>query len=198
MISDAGFVALRTAATVNHLLPTLTTRLVVGTRVVVRAGTAMWGAGTDDELSLSPCGLRAATARAWSTHRTGRRVRLLDVDVDPEIVVGVRPGDQIWPSGIVRVAGGETVTYAFGTILGPEVCRAESADLLADRAVPDRLRELYLRHDIDTEVTLVSAVVDFDWVEEDQRRVLDVLEALVARFAVRELVDHVVAEGIRG
>jgi hypothetical protein len=221
MITDQGLAALRLAATLNHLYPMLSTTLRADGRPVVRVETpqpesehAAWpsAGGTAAEevgaapaihptgasaVELTPCGFRAATARAWGQHRAGRRLRLVDLDDDPEVEVTVADGDQVWPSGIVRVLRRGVVVFAFATLLGPDRCRAHASDLLDAAPAPDGVLDLLLQRDTDTEVTIVSAEVDPDRREACEAEVLDLFEALLARFAVVELLDEIAPERAR-
>jgi hypothetical protein len=221
MITDHGLAALRLAATLNHLYPMLSTTLWADGRPVVRieapqpetehaasptAGrTGVEGVGVAPALhptsattvELTPCGFRAATARAWAQHRAGRRLRLVDLDTDPEVEVTVADGDQVWPSAIVRVRRRDVVVYAFATLLAPDRCRAHASDLLDATPAPDGVLDLLLQRDTDTEVTIVSAEVDPEHREACETEVLDLFEALLARFAVLELLDDLAPERAR-
>ena len=211
MISDRGLRHLRIAATVIHLHPALGLRLTDAGRTVARvaAGTDhrpglcapdLGRPGTDDGpasvRTLTPCAFRGAVARAWARHRAGDRLQLLDLTTEPTLELLAAPGDEAWPSGIVRVRSEEVVTYSFGTFLGPDRCRAQGRDLVDGVPAPDGLLDLVLRRDSDTEVTVVSAEVD-PAVGCAGPVVLDILEGLLARFVATELLDGLTREPTR-
>lgn len=209
MVTDQGLAALRAAATVNHLYPSLTTRLWAGGRQVVTVSAPPAGAGpgpwtevgprpgaeaAGEGLGLTPCGFRAATAQAWARHRAGHRLRLLDLDVDPSLEIDPAPGDRVWPNGVARVRTRrphDTDCYVFGTFLGPDRCRLHARDLIDEMPAPEGILGLSLQRDTDTEVTVVAAEVDPDARYDVEADVLTLLDALVARFAVIELLDVV-------
>jgi len=199
MITDRALAALRIAATVNHLYPMLVTELRAGDRTVLRVGAPGPGAGPTGEggLQLTPCGFRAATARGWTQHRAGHRLRLLELDADPALEVESGPGDEVWPSGIARVRTGDLVVYVFGTFLVPDRCRRLARDLLDGMPAPEGLLDLVLQRDTDTDVTVVSAEVDPERADLIETAVLDLLESMLARYAAAELLDDLTPERTR-
>ena len=170
MITADGMRALRVSATLAHAVPALRIRLrdEAGTRVEVAAPppgavrTVVPGA-----VCLTPCQYRMAVGRARGMHDGGQPVRLLDLQGDPAVDVGVPAGGATLASGIHRAVAGD----------GPD----DDLEALAE------VWGVGLRFDCATDVTVV-------WAELDagdrglQHALLETLERVVVRLAVAELL----------
>ena len=192
MITADGMRALRVSATLAHAVPALRIRLrdEAGTRVEVAAPppgavrTVVPGA-----VCLTPCQYRMAVGRARGMHDGGQPVRLLDLQGDRAVDVGVPAGGATLASGIHRVPFGGRHLYVSATTLGPQaIHRAVAGDGPDDDL--EALAEVWgvgLRFDCATDVTVV-------WAELDagdrglQHALLETLERVVVRLAVAELL----------
>lgn len=182
--------ALRLAATLAHTVPAIRVRLRHEGRVVVdvaQPGTPI-PAGT--ARAVTPCGFRTAVAGAWERHRSGEPVSLLGLPADPSVELGVPPCGRSFPAGIHRVAMPGRQLYVVGASLPNEVCRAETTAYTDPLVAPAGMWGLGLREDTATEVTVIYAELDAHHLGNEPA-VLDVLEGLVARLAVRRLLDGV-------
>ena len=192
MITSDGMRALRVSATMAHAVPALRIRLRddAGTRVEVAAQPS--GAATTGRtgaLRLTPCEYRMAVGRAWGLHGDGQPVRLLDLQGDPAVDVGVPAGGATLASGIHRVPFGGRHLYVSATTL----CLEAIHEAVAGDGPDDDLESLAevwgigLRVDCATDVTVVWAELDAgDRVL--QHALLEVLERVVVRLAVAELL----------
>lgn len=174
--------ALRSAATLAHVLPTLRLRIRRGAETLLEIGHPSTAAGP----VLSPCAFRRAVAGAHGQAKQGLRPGLLGLpaDEEPAIDVGVRGGDATLPGGVYRVTIGEQTIHGFVTTLSPSHCRA----VLEDRAPADVV--IRLRPDPATEVTFVHTVHPTGDAPSDGSHLQRAIEALLADEVVHELVGH--------
>jgi hypothetical protein len=80
--------------------------------------------------------------------------------------------------------------YVFATTFPIERCRARADHHLASASPPDGVWAMGLRHDEATSVNLAFAELAADHRETSERATLDLLEALLADIAVRQLLDE--------
>jgi hypothetical protein len=189
VISDEGMEALRVAATLAHCVPAVRVKLRNGERVVIDVAAPGAPVPLDVAQAVTPCGFRAAVARAWGHHRAGCPQALLDIDADPAIDLGLPAGGARFGAGIVSVALPGRQLYVAATTLPLEVCEGEAAAHTAGLAPPAGMWGIGIRHDDATDVCLVYAELDTAALPGGEAMVLDLLEGLVARFAVRQLID---------
>lgn len=201
VISEPGFAALRRAATLAHAVPTLRVRLRHDGRLLVDvapqgapvpvAGEASVAAPPGGPHAVTPCGFRAAVGRAWARHRAGERLAFgnLPVGIEPSVEIGVPPCGATFPGDIHRVPLPGRYLYVFATTYPIDRCRARADHHLSDIEAPRGSWGVGLRHDEATEVTLAYAELDAAHRAASEDRVLDLLEALLADLAVRQLLD---------
>jgi hypothetical protein len=101
------------------MVPGLRVRLRSGGAVVTEVGhwaddrQPVAGAGGQPPFRLAPCAFRAAVVEARRRRDQGVRLAIRGVDGDPAIDVGVIPGGQRFPGGILRVPCEGQWLYAF-------------------------------------------------------------------------------------
>ena len=192
MITSDGMRALRVSATMAHAVPALRVRLrdEAGTRVEVAADPAgLAVADGPGSVRLTPCQYRTAVGRAWQMHGDGRPVRLLDLQSDPAVDIGVPPGGATLASGVHRVPFGGRHLYVSATTLDLEAIHEAVAGDGPDDDL-ESLAEVWglgLRVDCATDVTVVWAELDAGD-RSLQHALLEVLEQVVVRLAVAELL----------
>lgn len=184
-MSPAALVALRTAATLAHVLPTLRLRVRHGSETVLEVAHAFEGDRTveGERPVVSPCAFRRAVAVAHEQAKQGHRSGLVGLPpgAEPVVLVGVRSGDAVLPGGVYRVAVGESTIHGFTTTLTPRRCR----DVLEARTDSDALVRLH--RDAATEVTFVHSVHPTADAPLDGAHLTPALEAIFAEEVVREL-----------
>jgi hypothetical protein len=192
VISEAGFAALRRAATLVHAVPTLRVRLRSVGAVMIDVAADGTPPAPDALRTVTPCAFRNAVARAWDQHRVGERVALfgLPVGVEPAVELGVPPCGQSFPGEIHCVPLTGRYLYVFATTFPIERCRERADHHLADISPPDGLWAMGLRHDEATDVNLAFAELAVERREASERATVDLLEALLADIAVRQLLDE--------
>lgn len=178
-MSPAAMVALRTAATLAHVLPTLRLRLRHGSETLLEVAHPVGGGRP----VVSPCAFRRAVVGAHEQAKQGLRLGLagLPPDAEPVIEIGVRAGDAALPGGVYRVTVGDQTIHGFATILAPRRCRAVL------EAITDSDAVVRLHHDAATEVTFVHSVHPTTEAPVDGAHLIPALEAIFAEEVVREL-----------
>jgi len=174
-------VAMRIAATLAHVLPTLRLRIRHDGETLLEV--VAHPAGVTGP-AIDACAFRRAVACAHEHAKHGRRLAFLGVpaDEEPGIDIGVRAGDQALPGGVYRVAVGGQTVHGFATTLPPRHCRQVLEGL------PDTGHVVRLHHDAATEVTFVHTVTATADAPSDAVHLASALEALLADEVVRDLV----------
>lgn len=192
MITSDGMRALRVSATMAHAVPALRVRLrdEAGTRVEVAAEpSGLVVADGPGAVRLTPCQYRTAVGRVWELHGDGQPVRLLDLQSDPAVDIGVPPGGATLGSGVHRVPFGGRHLYVSATTLDLAAIHEAVAGDGPDDGL-EALAEIWgigLRVDCATDVTVVWAELDAGD-RSLQHALLEVLERVVVRLAVAELI----------
>ncbi|HEY6532141.1 MAG TPA: hypothetical protein VIY72_07545 [Acidimicrobiales bacterium] len=199
MLTDRGLGALRAAATLTHSLPGLPARVRGGGQVVAEVRRTDDADELDDvegsPLVLSPCAFRVAVGRAMHHHRDGRRLRFLDLPEgrDPEVELGTPGSAGIRPGGLYRAELDDCHIWAFATSLVPGTAHELGRSIVDAAGDLPTLLTLGLRPDPVTEITLAFARTTADDGSTEEAAVLEVLEQLMARWTVHELL---VAAGV--
>lgn len=188
MLSDAGFEALRVGATLAHTVPWLRLRLRAGAKVVVDVAPIAGPDPDDGRQRVSPCAFRRAVIEAWQRQLRGERLTLLHLAFDPAIDVGVPPGGVTFPGGIHRVPLPGRQLYVAATTLPFEACHDEVTEFAGVLPEPPGASALGLRGDEETGVCLMHVELCEAHVDEGEAMVVELLQALRARVAVRELI----------
>jgi hypothetical protein len=192
MFSEEGLAAVRIAATLTHMYGALRIRIRGGDRLFAEVAWPPAPRPPDGAAAIHPCAFRTSVAELWSEAREGRHAA---VDHEPSVGLGVAPGGVVHPSGIAKIPVQDRFVYAFGATLDPDQCH-EIAEELARTLEPGAgVLGLGLRGDADTEVTVtyVDTAPESVLSPEDEQAVIDVLEQLMARYAVVQLLDRVQA-----
>lgn len=213
MITTQGLAGLRIAATLVHGVPGLHLS-VRGANGGVAAEVG-WSAGrhetcADRATVLSPCAFRKAVSEAHALHERGRRMAFLDLEPgsDPDVEILLPARGAAFGGGIYRVPLDGRWLFAFGTTLDAPTCREIAADLVEEALPLDMLAALGVRSDEDTGVAIVYAetavrvaphpsrplpsVVGTD----DEERVVELLQAMLARLAAHELISEIEGAGV--
>lgn len=176
-------VPLRLAATVAHALPGVRLRLRHRDQTVLEVGRSP---SLSVPSAMSPCAFRMAVGRAHQQLREGVRLAFFGMGrgCAPAVDVGVRPGDEVYPGGLYRVAVEDVQVHAFATTLAPKACRT----VVTERAGGRGPVKLY--HDPTTAVTLVHAAVP-------ATGPIDLARELFEDMLAGCLVEEVVSAGLR-
>jgi hypothetical protein len=193
-----GLETIRIAATMNHLYPSLSTHLRDRERLLVEVTWSPSDPADHHHLPVHPCSFRHSVATAWAEHRSGRRVELFGFGPDVRVEMHAALGGRVWPCGIVRVPAFDRFVYAVGTTLDADACQDLAADILDDFDPPPGSLGVRVQGDADTQVTVVSAELDPGAIELDEPAILELMQALLARFAISDLVDQLADEGGAG
>jgi hypothetical protein len=193
VISVTALAALRLTATLTHGVPGLRARIHDGSTPVVEVRERAEGESREPVgvRVLTPRELRCAVGRAHQYQRDGRAVAMQGVapGVDPQIDVGVPPGGEARPGGLYRVPVGAEHCWAFAMTLDATVAHVVGADLFEDAWPLVDVHALGLRRDPVTDVTLAFARTTAAPGSVTEGRLVDLLEALLARWSVHELID---------
>ncbi len=165
-----------------------------------------------DTLVLTPCAFRKAVAQAHALHEQGRRMAFLDLGpgCDPRVEMILPARGAMFGGGIFRVPLDGRWLFAFGTTLDAATCRSVAADLV-DEALPlGMLAALGVRSDDDTDVSIVYAETAVRVAPhpsrpvtrpvagtDEEARLIDLLQAMLARFATHELLHDLEGTGVR-
>jgi hypothetical protein len=180
-MTPLGLTVLRRTATLAHAVPGLRVRLrhdgsalleVLRPAHPVVAPSGRW---------LTPCAFRMAVGRAVRAAHDGRTLAVLGLDpgVDPAVDIGAVTG-RLLPGGIASVPTPSGTELAFATTVTAEAVAAMAhAEDLDVRCHPDPV----------TESALVVHATPAAPGTPDFAEVLAHAQALLARCAVRELVD---------
>jgi hypothetical protein len=193
MLSDEGFEALRVAATLAHSVPWLRLRLRAGAQVVIDVAPILGPDPADGRQRVTPCAFRRAVVEAWQRQQTGERLSFLHLGFDPAIDIGVPPGGSTFPGGIHRVPLPGRHLYVAATTLPFEACQEEAEGYAGALDAPPGASVLGLRADEETGVCLLHVELCEDHLDEGEAVVLELLQELRARVAVRELLDGLAA-----
>lgn len=179
-VSPAAMAAMRIAATLAHVLPTL--RLRVRHRQVTLVEVA--GPASATGPALGSCAFRRAVAGAHEQAKAGVQLGFRGVPLgeEPAIDIAVQPGDATLPGGVYRVTLGDQTVHGFATTVPLHRCREVLEGL------PDAGHLVRLHHDAATEVTFVHTVTANVDAPADAAHLAPALEALFADEVMRELV----------
>jgi hypothetical protein len=195
VITHSGFEAIRIAATMTHLFPTLSTRVRDAERLLVEVAWPPAPPPEDSALAVDPCSFRQRVAAAWSDHQMGRESSFLGIGADLLVEMRAAVGGVVWPSGIVRLPLFDRWVYAFGSSLDPDACQELGADILDDFDPPPGSLGVRIHGDAGTQITVVSAEVDADPRLPAEPAVLQLLHGLIARYAATDLIDRLSGDG---
>ncbi len=189
MISEQTFTDVRIAATLNYTFPGLATGIYDGDRLVAEVAWPSRRLHPSRGLTvIRPCAFRQQVAAAWARHLNGQAMQFLDLTDDPIVRVRALAGGVHFPSGIIRMPLlGQTV-YAFGTALDADSCTESSADIFEAFDRPEQVLGLGIQEDDETRISVVYAETTEHPDTSTHEAVIDVLEALIARFAVTRLL----------
>ena len=194
MISDASLGSLRVAATLVHSLPGLRAGVRVAGDPLLEVGPGRDADRPDPGLggvrTCSPCQFRAAVGHAHQRTLDGERFSFLGLPrgVEPEIDLAAPTGGLVRAGGIHRVPVAGRWWWAFGCTLHVDQARPlgqELADGWPDLPAGDQLR---LRWDPLTQVTVAYVETSAPPGSSGERCVVELLDALLARWTVDELV----------
>jgi hypothetical protein len=179
---------LRRAATLNHLCPSLCTRVRVGdtTLVEVRWGSPALPAGP---LVMHPCAFRMRVTEAWDSYREGRRLRLLGLPHDPVVDVVPAVGGATWLSGIVRVPQIDQHGYFLTTTLAAGAAEQAGRPVLREIEALATVDSVGVFGDVGTGVTTVQVDAGPTVGPVDEHVLVDLLEQLASVFVAAELID---------
>lgn len=166
-----GWVALRLAATLAHVLPGVRLRLRHGSGAPLVVARSPGGEGP----VVDACAFREAVVAAG--REGGGASDLIAGDL-PVIEVGAPPDGCVHPSGIIRVVLDRVEVTAFATTLAPAACASAFGLRAADWVV-------HRHHDEATGVT----VVHVEAAAGLRRAVLDLMEDLLASCVAEELAS---------
>lgn len=171
--------AMRMAATLAHVLPSVRVRVRDRRATLLEVSHPANASGP----AIGACAFRRAVACAHEQAKAGVRLGFMGLpDGDePEIDIGVRPGDAALPGGVYRVTVGDQTLHGFATTLPVRQCREVLEGL------PDMGHVVRLHHDAATEVTFVHTVTANVDAPADAAHLALALEALIADEVVREL-----------
>ncbi|MCX7620028.1 MAG: hypothetical protein N2037_04170 [Acidimicrobiales bacterium] len=193
MISTRGLTAFRVTAALCHSLPNLRARISYAGRALVH----VLDPGPEEQLPdvgrvLSPCAFRCAVAQAYTRHQSGEKLGFLDLPAgtDPEIHIGTPTGGTARPGGIYRVPFRQWWLWGFATTVDPEVAFELGADLVMDAEL-GHVRALGIRPDAGLGVSLAFAETVAVPGSRDESVLVELLEALLARWTVHELMSAV-------
>ncbi|HEY4376622.1 MAG TPA: hypothetical protein VGM93_05670 [Acidimicrobiales bacterium] len=187
--TTAAWAALRQAATLVHSVPSVAVRVRDGERVIAdvrrHPGDPQFHAA-----HMNPCEFRAWVAEAWAADRAAP-AELVTIDgvVDVAVDVGLPVCGATLAGGLYRVPILERELYVVTTTADIDVAGEEAAEI-AERSVDiPGVWGIGLRNDPATEICLAYCEVDRRHHDIAGPRVVDLLEELVARVAVRQLID---------
>lgn len=195
MSATADLRALRFAATLAEVAPSIRLRLRHGGRAVLRV------ARRDEEpWSEVPCchpdAFRAGVARGYRARLVGAPTGVLEVLAGtPAIDVGLEPGDEALPGGIFRLRTDDQHLHLFLTTLPPSACQRALDASLGDHVVDGPAVELAcgswgpvgLHWDACTEVTVVHTFAHVDDVDGAHAAMTRLLEVVAVAEALAEL-----------
>lgn len=198
MISSHDLGALRVAATLAHSLPGLA---VLASRpdgaVLVEVAAAAAGRGREHPAAarparrtVTPCEFRAAVGRAVARTAEGRRLAFggLPAGVAPTVELVAPPGGAIWAGGRCRVPVEGRWWWAFASTLELDRAHGLGEELVANGTGLGTGDELRLRWDPLTQVSMAYIETAAAPGSDHERAVVDLLDALLARWAVDELL----------
>jgi hypothetical protein len=190
---DAGWIALRSAATLVHAVPGVAARVRLDGRLVadVARGAPAEGAATE-ATGLSPCAFRRWVADEWARSATteeptgwGAHETRLSVEVGIPVCGSVLPG------GVYRVPTVDRHVYVIAIAGGGDAVRTLAEELAAERGGAASASRLCLRLDPLTEVALAYCEVAPRDQHEVEPFVVELLTTLAGRVAVDQLVRWV-------
>jgi hypothetical protein len=198
MISPHALGALRVAATLTHSLPGLRARVRLdeGALLDVVApdgavdGRPVWVGGAR---MISPCAFRRAVGHAHRNPDGGGSRALLDQPPEwvPAIDISVPRSGAARPGGLYRVPIERRSLWGFAVTLDPTTAHRVGADLV-DAVMPlDGVLSLGIRPDEATGVSIAFAEITAPPGSIHEAVVVDLLESLLARWAVHELVASI-------
>lgn len=180
-MKPTAMAAMRIAATMAHVLPPLRVRVRHRGETLIEVVAHPAGSAGP---AIGACEFRRAVACAHEQSKRGHRMTFLGLPAseEPAIDIGVRPGDEVLPGGVYRVAIGDKTVHGFATTLPARHCR-RILESLTDTGYVVRLH-----HDVATEVTFVHTVTATADAPPHAAHLASALEALMAEEVVRELL----------
>lgn len=190
MISAGGLAALRVTAALCHSLPRVRARIRSGDTELVHVLNPEPGeAPPRHGRVVSPCAFRCAVARAHQRHAAGQQLSFMHLPpgVDPAVDIATPSSGEARPGGIYRVPLGDRWLWAFATTLDPDTAYELGIDLVTRATLP-AVNALGIRPDPALEVSLAYAETIASPASDDELALLDLLEALLARWTTHELL----------
>jgi hypothetical protein len=192
MISPQALGALRVAATLTHGLPGLRARVRLGDEVLLDVVAAdreehpvFFGGRV-----ISPCAFRRAVAHAHRDQAAGAVHPLLHLPAgaDPAVELAVPPTGVSRPGGLYRVPLADRWLWALGVTLDAPTAHLVGADLVEAAMPIHGVQTLGIRPDPVTGVSVAFAETTATPGSAAEADVVDLLESLLARWTVHELV----------
>lgn len=196
MIPTQALGSLRVAATLTHSLPLLQARIRLGDEVLLDVVSPARGehpAGRMDGPVASPCGFRRAVAEAMRDGDDPSAFTLADLPTGhlPVVDIEVPACGEARPGGLYRVPLDGRWLWAFGVTLAATTAHDLGQDLV-DAAMPlDGVQAMGIRHDEATSVSLAWAETTNTPGSPGESALIDLLEALLARWTVHQLVEEI-------
>jgi hypothetical protein len=121
-MTPLGLTVLRRTATLVHAVPGLRARLRHDDHALLEVVRPAHPGSAPTGRWITPCGFRAAVARALQASRAGRTLAVLGLDagVDPAVDIGA-PSGHLLPGGVAIVPTQDGVELAFATTVAPDV-----------------------------------------------------------------------------
>lgn len=201
MISEQGLAALRIAAALCHGMPRVRARIRAGDTVLLH----VLNPANDEQLPtdgrvLSPCAFRCSVAQAYQRIQAGQQLSFLHlpVGVDPAIDIATPSSGTARTGGIYRVPLEGRWLWGFATTLHADVAFDLGADVVA-AAELSSVVALGIRPDLALGVSLAYAETIAAPDTAEERDLVDLLEALLARWTAHELVESLIGDApVRG
>lgn len=188
-LDATALAALRQAAALVHVAPSLRVRLRDGERVLATVA-APSPLDPPPIRWLSPCAFRVAVADAWSMARDGQPVGVTGcLGASPAIEVGVPAGGASHPLGAHRWPGADRSSWRWAVALtgDPDTCRA-ACEAAGDDPRSVSVEELRLRVDPLLGCCVLLATTD------PSPATVDGVAGLLGDIVVRQAVDQLLVD----
>lgn len=193
MLSERGLVDLRRAATLAHRYPTLRARVGQNGETLLEV-TGHPDPAPTGAVRTSPCAFRSAVVSAWSQHRSGRRMRLLDLTEDPQIEIRTVAGGAILPGDVVRTPLIDKHSYLLTTTVDFDTCSEDRRPCFERVSSLPQVSAIGWFRDPETEISVIHVDVGPELGEHDEEPLVDALQDLAACLLTTELLIEVGAE----
>lgn len=182
---------LRKLATIAHAAPHVGVRVRFDGQVVFDVGASPGNTSGVAAATIDACQFRAAVAKAWGERsRSDADGPLCDGGSSPLSIEVRLPGSaKALPGGILRVPVPSRHLYVFATSASTAVVRDETGAATHDLVEIAGVWGVGIRPDPATDMRLVYCEIDAAHQRTSEPEVVDLLQTLSARFAVRQLIE---------